>query len=174
MFATNAVLVIVLRNLVFLLVRTEFREKVGLVRIYQISPFGSCLLRIPLYFLALGYLLITLSLKFAKWRAMMFLAQLEFQTFPQSFFFFSSSSKRPCKAWRSSHPLGFWQESWPVCEWGSWHSWGFVLATRDPGAFWNFWAMWACFKASAPLGELVLWGGSCDFIRQFLQAGQGS
>lgn len=72
----------------FLLVRTEFREKVGLVRIYQISPFGSCLLRIPLYFLALGYLLITLSLKFAKWRAMMFLAQLEFQTFPQSFFFF--------------------------------------------------------------------------------------
>lgn len=48
MFTTDTVLVTMVRNFVFLLVRAEFREKVCLVRIYQVSHFGYYLLRMAL------------------------------------------------------------------------------------------------------------------------------
>lgn len=45
-------------------------------------------------FLALGYLSVLHYLKFAKFRAMMFLAQPELKTLPPSFFFTPSSSSK--------------------------------------------------------------------------------
>lgn len=56
------------------------------------KPFGGVSLRPALSLPALGYLFVTSGLKFAKLRAMMFLAQLQLKTFLPSFFPLPSQS----------------------------------------------------------------------------------
>lgn len=66
-------------------------------------------------FPALGYLSVTHYLKFAKFRAMMFLAQLEFKTLHLFFFFFFLLLKVHLKHFLEMlSPSGSLAESWPL------------------------------------------------------------
>ena len=103
-------------NFLVLFVGAEFREKVCLVRIYQVSRFGESLLRLALSFLALGYLLVTSYLKFAKLKAMMFLAQLQFKTFLPSFFFFLPPQSALEKLLREALALWVFGRNHDLCQ----------------------------------------------------------
>lgn len=115
MFITNAFVVTVFGN--FLFVGAEFREKVYLVGIYQVSHCWYYLLTMALSFLALGYLLDIHYLRFAKFRAVIFLGQLKFQTLPQFFFLFVLPHQSVLeKLFKEKLSPCLWQESWPLSE----------------------------------------------------------
>lgn len=122
MFITNAFVVTVFGN--FLFVGAEFREKVYLVGIYQVSHCWYYLLTMALSFLALGYLLDIHYLRFAKFRAVIFLGQLKFQTLPQFFFclFFLIKVYLKNFSRRSSHPV--FGRNHGLCQRSPRHSWG--------------------------------------------------